>query len=98
MKHRPDIFGLVLIFGLGAVLLLSVGAVVFSGLMTLGELLGVAAVGGVLLTAYRPQPPSRRIRNNQTHGGARPAAESEAVRAARGNPDASKLDHHDFNE
>jgi len=97
--RRIDLFGLVAFVTLAGLVAAGVyGALAWGWFKSVWELaawcgVAVAFVGVALGTRGRPTP-----KNTFVHGAARPADEREALGAARGNPHATKLDHHTFDD
>ncbi len=96
--RRPDILGLALLAGLAAAFI-GGGVVLFTtGVIKGWELVTILSFGGVLVAAAHPRAPSTTPHNSMVHGSARPAAESEAHAAARGNVKSAPLHDATFSD
>jgi hypothetical protein len=84
MISRLDVFGVALLIGLAAALLGGGVILVDTGVIKEWEFLTIISVGVVLVAASQPRAPPAMPHNSMVHGSARPAAESEAHAAARG--------------
>ena len=84
MIRRPDAFGVALLIGLAAALLGGGVILIDIGVIKGWECLCIISVGLVLIAAAHPRAPPATPHNSMVHGSARPAAESEAHAAARG--------------
>jgi hypothetical protein len=95
-QHGPDLLAVVLLGLLAVAALGAIYAVVAGGYMTAGAAVGVIAVGGAFAVVHGMGGQAASPKNTHVHGEARPASEEEARRAARGEPEAARLDDREF--